>query len=124
MTGTAAAAVATDHGLNAATAEHWQDLAGRLKAVADPTRLCLLAVLRARPDQQACVKELTQTTGLAQPLVSHHLQILRRALLVHSTRHAATSTTSSTTAPYRPSPRNSRERRTPDRDKPAPAASP
>lgn len=72
-----------------ATTEHWQNLAARLQAFADPTRLRLLAALRTRPDQQACVKELTQATGLAQPLVSHHLQILRRALLVHSSRHGS-----------------------------------
>jgi ArsR family transcriptional regulator len=89
MTATVAAAVATDNGPNAAAAEHWQDLAARLKAFADPTRLYLLASLRTRPNQQACVKELTQATGLAQPLVSHHLQILRRALLVNSTRHGS-----------------------------------
>jgi len=71
------------------TTEHWQNLAARLQAFADPTRLRLLATLRTRPNQQACVKELTQATGLAQPLVSHHLQILRRALLVHSTRHGS-----------------------------------
>ena len=73
----------------APTTEHWQNLAARLQAFVDPTRLRLLAALRTRPDQQACVKELTQATGLAQPLVSHHLQILRRALLVHSTRRGS-----------------------------------
>jgi len=91
VTTAAAPAVATDQGLlhSASTTEHWQDLAARLKAFADPTRLCLLASLRTRPDQQACVKELTEATGLAQPLVSHHLQILRRATLVNSTRHGS-----------------------------------
>lgn len=89
MTATVAAAVATDNGPNAAAAEHWQDLAARLKAFADPTRLYLLASLRTRPNQQACVKELTQATGLAQPLVSHHLQILRRATVVSSTRRGS-----------------------------------
>jgi len=91
VTAAAAPAVATDPGLlySAATAEHWQDLTVRLKAFADPTRLRLLASLRTRPDQQACVKELTEATGLPQPLVSHHLQILRRAALVSSTRHGS-----------------------------------
>ena len=85
MTAATAPAAATDQSPDAPTGP-WQDLAGRLKAFADPTRLCLLAALRTRPDQQACVKELTQATGLTQPLVSHHLQILRRASLVTSTR--------------------------------------
>lgn len=91
MTIATARSAPTGHGPTGAvvSAEHWQDLAARLQAVADPTRLRLLASLRDRPDQQACVKELTQATGLAQPLVSHHLQILRRALLVHSTRRGS-----------------------------------
>jgi len=91
VTTAAAPAATTDHGLlhGASTTKHWQDLAARLKAFADPTRLRLLASLRTRPHQQACVKELTQATGLAQPLVSHHLQILRRATLVNSTRHGS-----------------------------------
>jgi ArsR family transcriptional regulator len=89
MTAAAVQAVATDQGPGAATTEHWQHLASRLQAFAEPTRLRLLAALRTRPNQQACVKELTAATGLAQPLVSHHLQILRRALLVNSTRHGS-----------------------------------
>lgn len=86
---TAAAAPTGANRDGGATLEHWQTLAARLQAFADPTRLRLLAALRTRPEQQACVKELTQATGLAQPQVSHHLQILRRALLVHSTRHGS-----------------------------------
>ncbi len=66
-----------------------QALAERLKATADPTRLRLIAGLQARPDQQACVRHLTVATGLAQPMVSHHLQILRRAGLVNATRRGS-----------------------------------
>ena len=90
MTVSTAQPLATGQGLDGADpAAPWQDLAAQFRAVADPTRLRLLASLRSHPGQQACVKELTQATGLAQPLVSHHLQILRRALLVHSTRHGS-----------------------------------
>lgn len=66
-----------------------QALAERLKATADPTRLRLIAGLQARPDQQACVQDLTSDTGLAQPMVSHHLQILRRAGLVNAARRGS-----------------------------------
>ncbi len=89
MTATAAAAVATDYGPNAAAAEHWQDLAARLKPSQTPPACACSPRCGHDPTQQACVKELTQATGLAQPLVSHHLQILRRALLVTSTRHGS-----------------------------------
>ena len=58
------------------------DLAGHLQAVADPTRLRLLAVVLAAPAQTACVRDITTAAGLAQPMVSHHLQILHRAALV------------------------------------------
>lgn len=67
----------------------WQILAERLKAVADPTRLRLLAALAARPGEQACVSDLAAATALPQPMVSHHLQILRRATVVSSTRRGS-----------------------------------
>ena len=44
------------------------DLAGHLQAVADPTRLRLLAVVLAAPAQTACVRDITTTAGLAQPM--------------------------------------------------------
>src|SRR6478736_2549676 len=47
-----------------------------LKAVADPTRLQLLALLRSAPAQEACVCDLTDPVGLSQATVSHHLKIL------------------------------------------------
>lgn len=53
-----------------------EDLARLLKAVADPTRLQLLALLRSAPDGEACVCDLTEPVGLSQPTVSHHLKTL------------------------------------------------
>ena len=44
--------------------------------------LRLLAVVLAAPAQTACVRDITTAAGLAQPMVSHHLQILHRAALV------------------------------------------
>lgn len=63
------------------------ELARLLKAVADPTRLRILAFLRSQPECSACVCDLTAAVGLSQPTVSHHLRILTDAgLLDHVKR--------------------------------------
>jgi ArsR family transcriptional regulator, arsenate/arsenite/antimonite-responsive transcriptional repressor len=51
-------------------------LAGVLKAVADPTRLRLLSLVAAHDGGEACVCDLTAPVGLTQPTVSHHLKVL------------------------------------------------
>jgi ArsR family transcriptional regulator, arsenate/arsenite/antimonite-responsive transcriptional repressor len=51
-------------------------LAGRFKALADPTRLRLISLVAAHDGQEACVCDLTEPVGLSQPTVSHHLKIL------------------------------------------------
>jgi ArsR family transcriptional regulator, arsenate/arsenite/antimonite-responsive transcriptional repressor len=53
-----------------------------LKAVADPTRLQLLALIRASEGSEACVCDLTAPVGLTQPTVSHHLKVLVEAGLL------------------------------------------
>lgn len=58
------------------------DLAQLLKAVADPARLQLLALIRASETGEACVCDLTEPLGLSQPTVSHHLKVLVDAGLV------------------------------------------
>ena len=63
-----------------------QDLAGRLKAVADPARLRLLSLLLASDDLEACTCDLTEPLGLSQPTVSHHLKRLLEAGLVTAER--------------------------------------
>lgn len=55
-----------------------------LKAVSDPARLQILALLRSLPDCEACVCDLTEPLGLTQPTVSHHLKVLSKAGLVAS----------------------------------------
>jgi ArsR family transcriptional regulator len=60
-------------------AEEAEILAGRLKALADPTRLRLLSIVAASEDQEACVCDLIDPVGLSQPTVSHHLKILATA---------------------------------------------
>jgi ArsR family transcriptional regulator len=59
-----------------------EDLARLLKAVADPARLQLLALLKAADSGEACVCDLTEPLGLSQPTVSHHLKILTEAGLL------------------------------------------
>lgn len=64
------------------TADEALQLAGRLKALADPARLRLVSILLASPEQEACTCDLTQPLGLSQPTVSHHLKKLSEAGLV------------------------------------------
>ena len=66
----------------AMTAEEATELAGVLKAVADPTRLRLLSLIQSHQGGEACVCDLTEPVGLSQPTVSHHLRILLDAGLV------------------------------------------
>lgn len=59
-----------------------EQLANRLKVLADPARLRLISLIAARPGGEACVCELTQPLGLSQPTVSHHLKVLTNAGLL------------------------------------------
>lgn len=54
-----------------------------LRTLADPTRLRIFGALRAK---ERCVRDLVESEGLAQPLVSHHLGALSRAGLVRARR--------------------------------------
>ena len=60
------------------------ELAGRFKALADPTRVAIVNALSAA--DEVCVCNLTATFELSQPTISHHLKILREAGLVESSR--------------------------------------
>lgn len=66
-----------------------ESLAGLLKAVADPARLQLLALLRTADAGEACVCDLTEPLGLTQPTVSHHLKVLTDAGLLTRERRAS-----------------------------------
>jgi ArsR family transcriptional regulator, arsenate/arsenite/antimonite-responsive transcriptional repressor len=68
------------------SAEQAQDLARRLKAIADPGRLRLLSLPLSSPGQEACTCDLTEPLGLSQPTVSHHLRKLLEAGLVTAER--------------------------------------
>jgi len=57
-------------------------LARMFKALADPNRVKLLSMIAAAEDQEACVCDLTEPVGLAQPTISHHMKVLVEAGLV------------------------------------------
>lgn len=53
-----------------------EDLARLLRALADPTRIQLLALMHGAGPEGATVKELTDALTFRQPTISHHLRIL------------------------------------------------
>jgi ArsR family transcriptional regulator len=57
-------------------------LATAFKAIADPGRLRLLNFIAGQPGAVACVCNLVEPLGLAQPTVSHHLKVLTEAGLL------------------------------------------
>jgi arsenate reductase (thioredoxin) len=56
-----------------------------LRAMADPTRLEICGRLAA---EELCVCHLVEDLGLGQPLVSHHLKVMKEAGLVETRRHS------------------------------------
>ncbi len=58
----------------------------RLKALADPTRMKIVALLERRP---LCVCEITDALALAQPTVSRHLRALETAGFLTRRRQGA-----------------------------------
>jgi biotin operon repressor len=59
------------------------DVRPLFKALADESRIRVVALLSARP---LSVEEVAAATGLKPPTVSHHLAVLREAGLVQATR--------------------------------------
>ncbi len=66
------------------TAQHHQSVAFLAKAFADENRLRILAAISA---EKKTVSRIVEEVGLSQPLVSHHLKELKRALLVRVERN-------------------------------------
>jgi ArsR family transcriptional regulator len=54
-------------------------LALMFKALGDPSRVRLLSLIAAAPAGEACVCDMTQSVGLSQPTVSHHMRTLVEA---------------------------------------------
>jgi len=53
-----------------------REIAHAFKALSDPARVQLMAIIAAQPEGEACVCDLTGPVALSQPTVSHHLKIL------------------------------------------------
>jgi ArsR family transcriptional regulator, arsenate/arsenite/antimonite-responsive transcriptional repressor len=68
------------------------ELAGRLKALSDPTRLRILSLMLANPQLEACTCDLTDELGLTQPTISFHLKKLTRAGVCLADRRVGTYT--------------------------------
>ncbi|WP_414601900.1 ArsR/SmtB family transcription factor [Micrococcus sp.] len=60
-------------------AERAAGLAAVFKALADPTRVRLLALITAAPQGTACACHLPEALGISQPTLSHHLKRLVEA---------------------------------------------
>ncbi|RLK55259.1 ArsR/SmtB family transcription factor [Actinokineospora cianjurensis] len=55
-----------------------------LRALAAPVRIAIVLELRAA---DRCVHELVDSLGVAQPLISQHLRVLKSAGVVYGERH-------------------------------------
>ena len=66
-----------------------EDLARLLKALADPTRLQILAMIENAPGKEARVCDLTAAFTITQPAISHHLRILTDAGLLRRDRRGS-----------------------------------
>jgi ArsR family transcriptional regulator, arsenate/arsenite/antimonite-responsive transcriptional repressor len=60
------------------------DVADVLKAIAEPRRWRIVELLSC---EELCVCHLAEELEVPQPLVSHHLRVLRDAGLVESEKH-------------------------------------
>ena len=60
-----------------------EERAELMKALADPTRLTMLASLW-KADGPICICDFTAGLGLSQPTISHHMAKLKEAGLVES----------------------------------------
>lgn len=67
-------------------AQRVAELTRVMKALADPTRLEIVAILR-EAEQPVCICDLTEAFDLSQPTLSHHMAKLRDAGLVEAGRN-------------------------------------
>lgn len=70
-----------------ARVRHAAPLAALYQALADPTRLRILAILAGADGGELCVCHIHGGLGLSQPTTSRHLASLRKAGLVTARRH-------------------------------------
>ena len=62
---------------------NYQENARILKALAHPTRLQIIELIR---EKGPCVKAMEETIGVAQPNISQHLSLLRNIGIVEAER--------------------------------------
>ncbi|MCR4403645.1 MAG: metalloregulator ArsR/SmtB family transcription factor [Firmicutes bacterium] len=65
------------------------DYVSRFKALADPTRLKIMFLLKH--GGELCVCDLTEALGIAQSGVSYHLRVLQEAGLIEKREHGTWS---------------------------------
>ena len=63
--------------------DRYEAVGDLFRVLASPVRVAIVDLLA---DQERFVHQLTEATGLAQPLVSQHLRVLRDARLVRRVR--------------------------------------
>lgn len=68
-----------------------QDPARIFKALGDPVRLRILAIISESEAQEVCVCDLEPQFTLSQPTISHHLKLLREAGLITGERRGTWS---------------------------------
>lgn len=67
-----------------------KQLTDALKAIADPTRLKILQVLKQKgccsigKPVGMCARDIEEQIRLTQPTISHHMAVLKKARLVHA----------------------------------------
>jgi ArsR family transcriptional regulator, arsenate/arsenite/antimonite-responsive transcriptional repressor len=62
------------------------EIASMFKALSDPVRLRLLALIACHDDGEACVCDLTEAFEVSPPTISHHLKVLREAGMIAADR--------------------------------------
>jgi len=59
-----------------------EELARRLKALAEPSRLRMLSLIAAQPSGEMCICDLEESFNLSQGTISHHAKVLVDAGLI------------------------------------------
>jgi len=62
------------------------EVATRFKALSDPVRLRLLALVACHDGGEACVCDLVDAFEVSPPTISHHLKVLREAGMITADR--------------------------------------
>src|SRR3954447_3127317 len=62
------------------------EVASMFKALSDPVRLRLLALIACHDGGEACVCDLVDAFEVSPPTISHHLRVLREAGMIAADR--------------------------------------